>query len=352
MPALRTQAYHNRAAMGGRLEQASIYELGGCKTKGWYEGTRSDHWAFFASIPNLPCVWRRWCGLELLEPCRNTLWWRVSVGNHTGEFPLENCSWQSHGYQCLCITVRVPGNMPRTRGVPRRGSAWYARKEQRKRRGQIERALVLATSILTQRARAEEKALLSTIAEAQLGGSSLNTVKMEESTEHFFPACIVEEDLTLGDLTAMATPSDNQTKPRRGDGLPMLNWDDEAPGCIIEEEPPEQEMVLSTATGEVQSDEQQADERIGRQDDRMPEVRDDMHGFLGSEEHLSLVFELRGHMADLEHRALVMGQRLDVLFDAYSDAPDRRKCPLCAQPFAIQAGATWKAGEEARSPTT
>jgi hypothetical protein len=175
---------------------------------------------------------------------------------------------------------------------------------------------------------------------------------LEESTEQFYPACIVEEDLTLADLTAMAMPSDKVTEPRRGDGNHMLKMDDEAPGCIIEEELPEQDMVLSAATGEAQGDEQQADERNGGQVDRMPDVRDDMHGFLGSEEHLSLVFELRGHMADLEHRALVMGQRLDVLFDAYSDAPDRRKCPLCAQSFAIPAGATWKTDEEARSPTT
>ena len=67
---------------------------------------------------------------------------------------------------------------------------------------------------------------------------------------------------------------------------------DEAPGCIIEEELPEQDMVLSAAAGEAQGDEQQANEKNGGQADRMPDVRDDMHGFLGSEEHLSLVFEL------------------------------------------------------------
>ena len=242
--ALQMQAYHKRTAMGGCLERVSIYELGGCKAKGGYGGIRSDYCAFFASILDLLCVWRSWCGSELLEPWRNTLWWRISVGNHA-----------LNGYQSVCIAGRVPDSMPRKRGVPRRGSAWYARKEQRKRRGQLERALVMATSILRQRARAEEKALLSTIAEEQLGCSSLDTVKIEESTEQFYPACIVEEDLTLADLTAMAMPSDKLTEPRRGDGFHMLKMDDEAPGCIIEEELPEQDMVTSAAIGDAQGDE-------------------------------------------------------------------------------------------------
>ena len=252
MLALRMQAYHNRAAMGGSLEQVSIYELGGCKAKGGYGGIRSEYWAFFASILDLLCVWRSWCGSELLEPWRNTLWWRISVGNHA-----------LNGYQSVCIAGRVPGSMPRKRGVPRRGSAWYGRKEQRKRRGQLEQALVMATSILRQRARAEEKALLSTIAEEQLGCSSLDTVKIEESTEQFYPACIVEEDLTLADLTAMAMPRDKLTEPRRGDVFHMLKMDDEAPGCIIEEELLKQDMVISAAAGDAQGDEQQADERNG-----------------------------------------------------------------------------------------
>jgi hypothetical protein len=167
-----------------------------------------------------------------------------------------------------------------------------------------------------------------------------------------YPACIVEEDLTLVDLTTMEMPSDKVTEPCSGDGNHMLKVDADFPGCIVEEEFPWQDMETTADAGSAQDDEKQTDERSGRQDDRMPDAGGDMHGFLRREEHLSLVFELRGHMADLEHRALVMGQRLDVLFDAYSDAPSRRKCPLCAQSFAIPAGSTWKTNEDDRSPTT
>ena len=63
-----------------------------------------------------------------------------------------------------------------------------------------------------------------------------------------------------------------------------------------------------------------------------------MHGSLIREEHLALMFDLRGHLSDLEHQALLMGQRMDMLLDAFSNAPAKRKCPLYTQAFAILAG--------------
>ena len=66
------------------------------------------------------------------------------------------------------------------------------------------------------------------------------------------------------------------------------------------------------------------------------------HGPLLSDEHLALVFELRSHVADLEHRALTMGQRLDLLLDALSGVPAKRRCPMCMQAFDIATGADGK----------
>ena len=229
--------------------------------------------------------------------------------------------------------------MPRKRGVPRWGSNWYARKEQRQRKEQLERALVIATSMLRQRARAEEKALLSTIAEKETGCSNLGSVNLEEQLNS---GCIVEEDLTLEDLSTMAAPSD-RVEAGSGDGHHTFRMDADLPGCIIEEETPWQRMDAPFVAENAQGDVKQLENRSGRQEDEfdggdMPgkqmENRSggqedefdggDMHGFLSREEHLSLLFELRGHMADLEHRAHIMGQRLDVLFDAHSDAPTLR----------------------------
>ncbi|MDT9136258.1 hypothetical protein RSW15_24300, partial [Escherichia coli] len=48
------------------------------------------------------------------------------------------------------------------------------------------------------------------------------------------------------------------------------------------------------------------------------DVGGSMHGSLIWEEHLALMFDLRGHFSDLEHRALLMGQCMDMLLDAFS----------------------------------
>ena len=77
--------------------------------------------------------------------------------------------------------------MTRKRGTPRRGSAWNAHKAQRQRKEHLERALVMATSLLRKKARAEKQALLSTIAEKGAGHSSADTVKMEDDTEDLYP---------------------------------------------------------------------------------------------------------------------------------------------------------------------
>jgi hypothetical protein len=77
----------------------------------------------------------------------------------------------------------------------------------------------------------------------------------------------------------------------------------------------------------------------------------DLHGSLLRVENLALVFELRGHMADQEHRALLMGQHLDLLLDVYSNAPAKSKCRLCAQPFSIPARSTWQIGKGDKSPS-
>ena len=76
----------------------------------------------------------------------------------------------------------------------------------------------------------------------------------------------------------------------------------------------------------------------------------DLHGPLLRAEHLALVFELRGHMADQEHRALLMGQCLDLLLDAYSNSLSKWKCPTCAQLFAIPSRSTCQKEIYDRSP--
>jgi hypothetical protein len=54
-------------------------------------------------------------------------------------------------------------------------------------------------------------------------------------------------------------------------------------------------------------------------------------------EHLELMFDLRSQMVDQVHRGTLMSQRIDMLYDAFSNAPAGQRCPTCAQPYVMPA---------------
>jgi hypothetical protein len=131
--------------------------------------------------------------------------------------------------------------MARKRGRPRRGAAWNAHKEQRRRKEQLERALALATSILRKKARAEKLALLATIAESGAGCSQDATAitpgdREEAATEDEFPTCIVVEDSFMEDLSIAEKPRAIEATHRE-ECRPNLAQEDDIPDCIVEEIP-------------------------------------------------------------------------------------------------------------------
>jgi len=148
----------------------------------------------------------------------------------------------------------------------------------------------MATSLLRKKARAEKKDPLSTISEKGDGRSSANTVKMEDDTEDLYPACIVEEDPNLEDLTTMEAPCDT-VRSGREESKPNSGLDADFPGCIVEEVPWQDLEAAMDVDGAKRSEEWSEGK-----DDAKRRTPDDeggeLHGFLLHEEHLSLVFEL------------------------------------------------------------
>jgi hypothetical protein len=326
------------------------------------------------------CIFERLDRVGLLS-----LWASPSVGSSGAAlFPSR---LGSLSFRCiLSALLYTLGNMTRKRGRPRRGSAWYTHKEQRQRREKLERALSMATSILRKRARADQLALHAIIAETGAERSSETMAiepgnRLEDGVADEFPTCYVEEIPFMEEL--VTTPEPQAMAPNSQDGSgPKDETGRRFPGCIVEEIPwtgdysPTSHAVQATIEEEARDKacaEGNADEtrpgmkeeaagaeltEIEARDGMNVEVGDvifddagnDLHGPFLRAEHLALVFELRGHMADLEHRALLMGQRLDLLLDAYSNAPAKRKCPFCAQAFAIPARSTWQTGKGDRSP--
>jgi hypothetical protein len=206
----------------------------------------------------------------------------------------------------------------------------------------------MATSMLRKKARAEKLALLATIAETGAGCNKADKARKEDGTEDMYPACIVEEDPNLEDLSTVEVPHATVMTCRE-ESKPNLGMDEEFPGCIVEEVP-WQDLEAALEVDNNRSMGKDAED--GAKQRELDDAGGGLHGFFLRAEHPSLVFELRGHMSDLEHRALLMGQRLNMLLDAYSNVPARRKCPLCAQSFAIPAGSTWKTDDGDRSPGT
>jgi hypothetical protein len=220
--------------------------------------------------------------------------------------------------------------------------------------------LALATSILRKKARAERLTRLATIAEPGVGCSrdvkrNAPNALQKVGTEEEFPPCIVVEDPSMEDLSIFEkTQVANHLEACR----PTPTLLDDTPGCIVEEIPWPGDDTCSCHGARANEEgskgaEGDAEQRVFEAGfEAAMDVGGSMHGSLIQEEHLALMFDLRGHLSDLEHRALLMGQCMDMLLDAFSNAPAKRKCPLCAQDFAILAGTTRQTSEADRSPGT
>jgi hypothetical protein len=240
--------------------------------------------------------------------------------------------------------------MVRRRGTARQGAAWEANKAQRRREEELERALALASSILRKKARVEGRAALTSIVERDTGSSKEK--KVTEPVD-WFSGCVVEEDPSIGDLTCLEMSSIRETPTRQNNNSAPTMMDD-LPGCVVEEIP---WLIDQQDTGAEQLEKRMTDENAGQleklmADDGKGEDGSDappsdrgggMHGPILSGEHLALVFELRSHVADLEHRAFTMGQRLDVLLDELSGTPARHRCHMCMQAFDISTSADGRA---------
>jgi hypothetical protein len=169
-------------------------------------------------------------------------------------------------------------------------------------------------------------ALLATIAEPGVDCShdvKTNTPedRQDAGTEKEFPPCVVVEDPFMEDLTIVektrATEATHQEKH-----TPNPTQDNYIPGCIVEETPwPGDDNVSShdiqakeagTTGAKVVVEQREFDVGSGVAMDSV-DVGGSLHGSLLLEEHLALVFDLRGHMSDLEHRARIMGQSINLV---------------------------------------
>jgi hypothetical protein len=210
----------------------------------------------------------------------------------------------------------------------------------------------MATSILWQRARVDRLALHATIAEP-VTKRSMHTLAIEPSAQagsclkggskEEFQICYVEETPCPKDFTTTLepqaiepeTPVGSALKGEPAEEFPIcyveeISWSDDYIPTRHAEKVMNDDEALNSACARINVDKAREGMNMEVGNETFSEaVTNDLHGPLLRVEHLALVFELRGHMADLEHRALLMGQHLDLLLDVYSNAPTKRKCPMC-----------------------
>jgi hypothetical protein len=222
-------------------------------------------------------------------------------------------------------------SMPRARGRPRRGAAWYAADSQRKRQKKFERAMALASRRRFRKSRRTRSPPMAYVKEITLDDST------QDYPEHLLftvldnwnpPACFGKDAITPAP----------RTKHR-----PRDTPDEEFTPCFVEEETSE---GIEGNIGEPPQETMQKDRQGEHQEEAEAWVEAPLfytaqnsqdQPLLLHPEHLELIFDIRSMVDDQIFRAIRINQRLDMIYDAHSSTTPRRQCPTCAQVYAILA---------------
>jgi hypothetical protein len=232
------------------------------------------------------------------------------------------CVWQRNLLHSRVTLIRLKGpnrlaalspgiTMPRLRGTPRRGAAWYAAKSRRKRKEAFEKALAIAT----RRRRMRGKAIVEEVL-PEAGQENPPEYTWFTAPGHWNSRSCFGVDSTSGMAGVQCNPDDS------GNEAPYTP-------CYVEEEAPPEPTRLDPAT-------------------HAPEARGDTSPTQPPPPHtdyLSLLFDVRHLLADQVFRIERLEQRLDLFFAAHSRATPKKQCPTCARAYVFPA--RWRHTEAA-----
>jgi hypothetical protein len=157
------------------------------------------------------------------------------------------------------------------------------------------------------------------------------TLSLEEETP------IEEETLSLEEETPMLDFHPQTTPPKtrivthfQGDSqIQGGNTGGDTSDCIVEEEIPPSWQVTQNTPNNAALEEAPPENADEDMDLEQPLLTP--HRF--SDDHLQIIFDMRRTLDDQMHNQRILGQRMDLLFDALTDAPDKKRCPTCGQKF-------------------
>jgi hypothetical protein len=217
-------------------------------------------------------------------------------------------------------------SMPRARGWPRRGAAWYAADSRRKRQKNFEKALALASRRKTRKSRRLGMPPMVYVEEIAPGESiqSYNESLLFTVPDNWNPPAYFGKDAVTPAPSIVHSPRDAPVE--------------EFTACFVEEEflKGMEENIEEFTTGEPPEVVKQRNRQIESLGGNAKERKDvaDQPPFLHPE-HLELIFDIRSMVDDQIFRAIRINQRLDMIYAAYSSASPRRQCPTCAQVYTI-----------------
>jgi hypothetical protein len=203
--------------------------------------------------------------------------------------------------------------MPRARGRPRRGAAWYAFDSRRKRQKNFEKALAIACKRRTRKSKRNGTPPMAHVEEIVPDES------IQDYPEHLL--------FTVPDNWNPPTCFGKDVEPpapRKTHGLMEDNPAEEFTTCYVEEElqAGTEEKIHTTSGGPPEEGKDETDaQRLAHLSSTQRESQD-QPPFLHPE-HLELIFETRSMVDDQIFRAIRINQCLDMIYAAYSSTSPR-----------------------------
>jgi hypothetical protein len=223
--------------------------------------------------------------------------------------------------------------MPRIRGKPRRGAAWYAAESRRRRKKDFERAMAIVARRRRTRSRLHSKEREEEVnPQANPTGHSRHTMSVALTNQN--PSSSLGTHCTR-------QPADDEPDPSTCQVAKEAPPEPYSPCYIVEEAPPEPTTDNTEAAPERPQHRATVADAAGSEESReshrweQPSAED--WGYL------NLLFDIRSKLDDQTFRLERMDHRLDMFFAAHSRASSKKQCPTCARPYSFPA--RWKHSE-------
>jgi hypothetical protein len=207
--------------------------------------------------------------------------------------------------------------MPRIRGTPRRGAAWYAAESRRKRKKDFERAMAIVAR------RRRTRARLTTKEQREAASLQANPPSPPGHT-------LLMASRSQIPSTSLSSPSTRQPACHEPSAEQPYS-----PCYIIEEAPPEPTTETTGAEHECLQHDAKAEAETAKEESRHSHRQEQPAAADGG--YLDLLFDIRNMLADQTFRLERMEQRLDMFFAAHSRASTKKQCPTCARPYSFPA---------------